>query len=153
MSDIILNQVSDKEIAKEYKKRFFLKSGDKLSGSHDAANHLTVLLSNDTSREQFAVIFLNAANCIIASKIMFKGSLTSSAVYPREIIKKALELDAAAIIVGHNHPSGQTKPSRDDIQMTNKINDACRTVDITLHDHIIIAGKNGYYSFSDEGAL
>lgn len=89
----ILNQVSDKEIAKEYKKRFFLKSGDKLTGSNDAASHLTVLLSNDTSREQFAVIFLNAANCLIASKIMFKGSLTSSAVYPREIIiKKTLEL-------------------------------------------------------------
>lgn len=149
----ILNQVSDKEIAKEYKKRFFRESGDKLSGSQDAANHFTVLLSNNTSIEQFAVIFLNAANCIITSKIMFKGSLTSSAVYPREIIKKALELDAAAIIVAHNHPSGQTKPSRDDIQMTNKINDACRTVDIVLHDHIIIAGKNGYYSFSDEGVL
>ncbi len=152
MSDI-LNQVSDKEIAKEYKKRFFLKSGGKLSGPDDTAKHLTVLLSNDTSREQFAVIFLNAANCIITSKIMFKGSLTSSAVYPREIIKKALELDAAAIIVGHNHPSGATKPSRDDIQITNKINDACKTLDITLHDHIIITGKNGFYSFSDEGVL
>jgi len=149
----ILNQVSDKEIAKEYKKRFFLKSGDKLSGSNDAANHLTVLLSNKPNIEQFAVIFLNAANCIISSKIMFKGSLTSSAVYPREIIKKALELDAAAIIVGHNHPSGETKPSRDDIQITNKINDACTTFDITLHDHIIIAGKGGFYSFSDEGVL
>lgn len=148
-----LNQVSDKEIANEYKKRFFLKSGDKLTGSNVAASHITVLLSNDQSIEQFAVIFLNAANCLIASKIMFKGSLTSSAVYPREIIKKALELDAAAIIVGHNHPSGATKPSRDDIQMTNKINDACRTVDIRLHDHIIIAGKNGFYSFSDEGML
>ena len=153
MSDIILNQVSDKEIAKEYKKRFFLKSGDKLSSSNDAADHFTVLLSNKPNIEQFAVIFLNAANCIIASKIMFKGSLTSSAVYPREIIKKSLELDAAAIIVGHNHPSGQTKPSRDDSQITNKINSACKTVDIILHDHIIIAGKNGFYSFSDEGVL
>lgn len=153
MSDIMLNQVSDKEIAIEYKKRFFLKSGDKLTGSNDAAKHFTVLLSNDTTREQFAVIFLNAANCIITSKIMFKGSLTSSAVYPREIIKKALELDAAAIIVAHNHPSGATKPSRDDIQMTNKIHDACKIFDIILHDHIIIAAKNGFYSFSDEGVL
>jgi len=153
MSAIMLNQVSDKDLAKEYKKRFFLKSGDKITSSNDAANHLTVLLSNDTSIEQFAVIFLNAANCIITSKIMFKGSLTSSAVYPREIIKKALELDAAAIIVAHNHPSGQTKPSRDDIQMTNKISDACKTVDICFHDHIVIAGKNGFYSFSDEGVL
>ncbi len=105
MSDIF-NQVSDKEIKQEYSKRFFLKSGDKITSSNDAADHLTVLLSNNPSREQFAVIFLNAANCIISSKIMFKGSLTSSAVYPREIIKKALELDAAAIIIGHNHPSG-----------------------------------------------
>ena len=149
----ILNLVSDKEIATEYKKRFFLKGGDKLAGSNDAASHLTVLLSNNPSREQFAVIFLNAANCIITSKVMFKGSLTSSAVYPREIIKKALELDAASIIVGHNHPSGETKPSRDDIQITNKINDACKTVDVVLHDHIIITGKNGFYSFSDEGVL
>lgn len=99
----ILNQVSDKEIAKEYKKRFFLKSGDKLTGSNDAASHLTVLLSNDTSREQFAVIFLNAANCLIASKIMFKGSLTSSAVYPREIIiKKTLELCPATPLLSSN---------------------------------------------------
>ncbi|MFC1528243.1 JAB domain-containing protein, partial [Candidatus Neomarinimicrobiota bacterium] len=128
MSDIMLNQVSDQEIQNEYKKRFFLKAGDKLSGSQDAAKHLTVLLSNKTNIEQFAVIFLNAANCIITSKIMFKGSLTSSAVYPREIIKKALELDAASLIVGHNHPSGETNPSRDDIQITNKINDACKTV-------------------------
>jgi DNA repair protein RadC len=149
----ILNQVSDKEIKQEYKKRFFLKAGDKITNSNDAASHITVLLSNDQSREQFAVIFLNAANCIIASKIMFKGSLTSSAVYPREIIKKALELDAAAIIIAHNHPSGATKPSRDDIQITNKIKEACKTVDIVLHDHIIIAGKNGFYSFSDESVL
>ena len=148
----IFNQVSDKEIKQEYSKRFFLKSGDKITSSNDAADHLTVLLSNDLSREQFAVIFLNAANCIISSKIMFKGSLTSSAVYPREILKKALELDAVAIIIAHNHPSGATKPSRDDIQITNKIKDACRTVDIILHDHIIIAGK-GFYSFSDEGVL
>jgi len=148
----ILNQVSDKEIKQEYSKRFFLKSGDKITSSNDAADHLTVLLSNKPSIEQFAVIFLNAANCIITSKIMFKGSLTSSAVYPREIIKKALELDAAAIIIGHNHPSGATKPSRDDIQITNKIKEACKTVDIILHDHIIIAGK-GFYSFSDEGVL
>ena len=153
MSEIILNQVSDKEIAKEYKKRFFLKSGDKISDSQDAANHITVLLSNKPNIEQFAVIFLNATNCIITSKIMFNGSLTSSVVYPREIIKKALELDAAAIICGHNHPSGATKPGRDDVQITNKIKDACKIFDIILHDHIIIAGKNGFYSFSDEGVL
>ena len=153
MSEIILNQVSDKEITKEYNKRFFLKVGDQITGSTESAKHLTVLLSNDPSREQFAVIFLNAANCIIFSQIMFKGSLTSSVVYPRDIIMKALELDAAAIIVGHNHPSGETKPSSDDIQITNKISDACKTVDIALHDHIIIAGKNGFYSFSDEGVL
>ena len=151
MSEII-NQVSDKEIAKEYKRRFFLKSGDKLSSSTDAVSHITVLLSNDTSIEQFAVIFLNAANCIITSKIMFKGSLTSSAVYPREIIKKALELNAVSIIIGHNHPSGETKPSQDDINITNKIKDACNTVDIVLHDHIIVTGTS-YYSFSDEGLV
>ena len=150
---LIFNQVSDKELKQEYNKRFLLKRGSKVSGSKEAADHFTSILSSKPSIEQFAVIFLNAANCIITSKIMFKGSLTSSAVYPREIIKKALELDAAAIIVGHNHPSGETKPSRDDIQITNKIKDACRTVDITIHDHIIIAGKNGFYSFSDKGAL
>ena len=152
MSDIF-NQVSDKEIKQEYHKSFFLKSGDKITSFNDAASHLTVLLSNNQCREQFEVIFLNAANCIITSKIRFKGSLKSSAVYPREILKKALELDAASLIIAHNHTSGATKPSRDDIQITNKIKDACRTVDICLHDHIIIAGKNGFYSFSDEGVL
>jgi len=78
--------------------------------------------------------------------------LTTSAVYPREIVKTALENNAAALICAHNHPSGNLNPSRDDISITKKIKAACDTVDIPLHDHLIIAG-DGWYSFSDHGLI
>ena len=133
--------------------RVFKLHGDKLVGSRDTSKHLRVVLSGDTNIEQFAVIFLDAKNRIITSQVMFKGSLTSIVISSREIAKRALELDAAAIIVGHNHPSNSTEPSQDDINATTRIAITCRAIDVMLHDHIIIAGKNEYYSFSDTGIL
>ncbi len=86
------------------------------------------------------------------TEILFKGSLTTAAVYPREIIKTALKNHAAAIVCAHNHPSGNLNPSRDDVAVTEKIKMACKTVDIALHDHLIITG-NGWYSFADHGLI
>jgi len=148
----VLDKVSDKKIEAEYHRRFTLKAGDSVNSSEDAARHFTALLSKETSRECFAVMFLNGANKYIGCEVLFKGSLTTSAVYPRVIIKRALELDCAALIVSHNHPSGNLQPSRDDLQITNKIKDACVVMDLALHDHLIIAGDK-WYSFADNGIL
>jgi len=148
----VLDKVSDKQIENEYRKRFFLKAGDSVEASEDAVRHFAILLSKETGRECFVVMFLSGANKLIACEILFKGTLTTSAVYPREIIKRALELDAAAILLGHNHPSGNLNPSRDDLQITRKIKAACDTVNIALHDHLILAGDS-WYSFADNGIL
>lgn len=146
----MLDKISDKQVEAEYHRRFTLKSGDIVNSSEDAVRHFTGLLSKETGRECFVVVFLNGANKYIACEVLFKGSLTTSAVYPRVIIKRALELDCAAIICAHNHPSGNLQPSRDDLQITRKIKAACDTVDIALHDHLILAG-DGFYSFADHG--
>lgn len=96
--------------------------------------------------EQFRVLFLNKKNILIADEVMANGTIDQTPVYPREIIKKALFHEAGAIILVHNHPSGNTKPSRSDIELTSKIVEAANAVNITVHDHVIIAG-NEYYSF------
>jgi len=148
----MLDKVSDKQIEDEYHRRFSLKAGDSVNNAENAARHFTELLSKETGRECFVVLFLNGSNRYITSEILFKGTLTTSAVYPRVIIKRALELDSAAIICAHNHPSGNLQPSRDDLQITKKIKAACETVDIAMHDHLIIAGDK-WYSFADNGIL
>ena len=148
----VLDRVSDSDLDLEYRKRFFLKAGDKLYGADDASKHFSILFSEDKAREHFGVIYLNGKNDVISSEILFTGTLTTAAVYPREIIKRALEENAAAILVGHNHPSGNKQPSSDDLAITKKIKDACKTVDITLHDHVIVTSK-GWYSFADHGVI
>jgi DNA repair protein RadC len=96
--------------------------------------------------EQFRVLFLNKKNILIADEIMSVGTIDQTPVYPREIIKKALFHEAGAIILVHNHPSGVTKPSKADLELTARISEACTSMNITLHDHVIIAG-NEYFSF------
>ena len=152
MDPLMLDRVSDSQLDKEYRKRFFLKAGDKLSSAEDAAIHFNMLFAKDPVREHFGVIYLNGANKVINSEILFSGSLTTSQVHPREIIKRALEENTAAVVCGHNHPSGNTQPSQDDLQITKKIKLACETLDITLHDHVIVTGE-GYYSLADHGII
>jgi DNA repair protein RadC len=146
-----LNTISDSAIMAEYTRRFEIPIGEVMTGAEKVAKHLRPLYK-DRDREQFFVMFLNGRNALIDTKCMFKGSLMSSAVYPREIIKECLRLEAAAIIISHNHPSGSNYPSKEDINLTKIIKDACKTMDITVHDHIIIAREN-YYSFADKGEI
>lgn len=96
--------------------------------------------------EQFRVLFLNKKNKLIADEIMATGTIDQTPVYPREIIKRILVHEAGAIILVHNHPSGSAKPSNSDIDLTAQIVNACKTVNVTVHDHVII-GKGEYYSF------
>ena len=96
--------------------------------------------------EQFRVLFLNKKNALIADEIMATGTIDQTPVYPREIIKRVLVHEAGSIILVHNHPSGNAKPSNSDIELTMQIVNACKTVNVGVHDHVII-GKSGYYSF------
>ena len=152
VTNTVLDKISDSEIDKEYRKRFFLTAGDKLHGAEEAAKHFNMLFADDPAREYFGIIYLNGKNDVISSEVLFTGTLTTSAVYPREIIKRSLEENAAAILVGHNHPSGNKQPSSDDLAITKKIKAACETVDIVLHDHLILT-STGYYSLADHGVL
>ena len=102
--------------------------------------------------EQFRVLFLDRKNVLIAEEEQAKGTVDHVPVYPREIAKRALELNASAIILVHNHPSGDPTPSQSDITMTQKIQQACDALNLTLHDHLII-GKSRELSFQSEGLL
>ncbi|MBN8543062.1 MAG: DNA repair protein RadC [Alphaproteobacteria bacterium] len=102
--------------------------------------------------EQFRVLFLNNRHALIADEVMQEGTVNHTPVYPREIIKRALELHASAIILLHNHPSGDPSPSKADIDMTKKIVEAAKTVGIEVHDHVIIT-ENGHYSFKSFGLI
>lgn len=97
------------------------------------------------SREQFRILFLDKRNALIADEIQGKGTVDHTPVYPREVVRRALELSATAIILVHNHPSGDPTPSRADIDMTKTIVDTAKPLGITVHDHIII-GKDGHAS-------
>ncbi len=102
--------------------------------------------------EQFRILFLDRKNVLIADEEQARGTVDHVPVYPREVVKRALELNASALILVHNHPSGDPTPSDADIAMTVQIQDACRTMGIVIHDHLII-GKSRELSFRSQGYL
>ncbi len=102
--------------------------------------------------EQFRVLYLDRKNTLIADEAQAQGTVDHVPVYPREIAKRALELNASALILVHNHPSGDPTPSQSDIDMTERIEAACTALNLTLHDHLII-GKSAELSFRSEGYL
>jgi DNA repair protein RadC len=96
--------------------------------------------------EQFRILFLNKKNILIADELQETGTIDQTPVYPREVVKRALFHEASAIILVHNHPSGNPTPSKEDIFLTNQIVDACKTMEVLVHDHVIIC-KHDFYSF------
>lgn len=102
--------------------------------------------------EQFRILFLDRKNTLIADEEQAQGTVDHVPVYPREVIKRALELNASALILVHNHPSGDPTPSQSDIAMTEQIHLACQTMNITLHDHLII-GRSRETSFRSLGLI
>jgi DNA repair protein RadC len=102
--------------------------------------------------EEFRVLFLDRKNCLIADQVQNRGTVDHTPVYPREILKRALELTASAIILVHNHPSGDPTPSKTDIQMTREIVAAAKALGIAVHDHLVI-GRAGHASFKSLGLL
>ena len=102
--------------------------------------------------EQFRVLFLDRKNRLIADEIQQSGTVDHTPVYPREIMKRALEHGASAVILVHNHPSGDPTPSRADIEITREVAKAAQTLGVQLHDHLIIA-RSGHMSFKSQGLL
>ncbi|MDR0329847.1 MAG: DNA repair protein RadC [Rickettsia sp.] len=102
--------------------------------------------------EQFRILFLNKKNVLIADEVLSQGTIDQATIYPREIIKRALFNEAGAIILVHNHPSGVSKPSSTDIELTHKIVETCANMNISVHDHVIITA-NEYFSFKSNMLL
>jgi DNA repair protein RadC len=106
----------------------------------------------DLRREKFKVLFLDAKNQILMEKTIFEGTVDSSAIYPREIMKEALKCDASSLIFVHNHPSGDPEPSLSDKEITKELVFAASLMQLKVLDHIII-GNNRYFSFADQGLI
>ena len=102
--------------------------------------------------EEFRVLFLNHKNMLIADEAQHKGTVNHTTAYPREVVKRALELGATAVIIAHNHPSGDPTPSQADMDMTESINKAAKAMGIKLHDHLILA-KDKHFSFKSHDFL
>ena len=106
----------------------------------------------DNNYERFGVIFLNRANKVIAVKMLSDGGISGTVVDPKKLFKMALEQNASAMILGHNHPSGQTNPSDADIKLTNQLVQAGKLLECNVLDHII-SGEQSYFSFADESLI
>jgi DNA repair protein RadC len=104
------------------------------------------------AKEQFRILFLDKRNQMIADEVQQKGTVDHTPVYVREVVKRALELSATAIVLVHNHPSGDPTPSRADIEMTKQIVDAAKPLGVVVHDHIIV-GRQGHASFRGLGLI
>lgn len=105
-----------------------------------------------SEKEEFRVLFLDRKNHLIANEVQNRGTVDHTPVYPREIVKRALELGASSIILVHNHPSGDPTPSKADIAMTREVTGAAKALGIALHDHLVI-GRGGHSSFKSLGLL
>jgi DNA repair protein RadC len=125
-------------------------TGPILATSQQLIDYLRLDMANARA-ERFRVLFLNSQNRLLGETVS-DGSINHAPIYPREIIRRALEIGATALILVHNHPSGDPKPSRSDIQATRRIAEAGRTFDICVHDHLIIATA-GWSSFRTLGLL
>ena len=105
-----------------------------------------------SQNEEFRVLFLDRKNVLVADEVQSRGTVDHAPVYPREIVRRALEHGASAIILVHNHPSGDPTPSRADIDMTREITTAAKALKIAVHDHLVI-GRHGHASFKSLGLL
>lgn len=123
----------------------------KITSSKDAYEILQTVLS-DVYHEEFWILLLNRANQVMSKVCISEGGTSATVVDPKKIFKTALENNAVAIVLGHNHPSGNLKPSEEDMKITKKIIEAGKFLEISVLDHLII-GENAYFSFADEGLM
>ncbi|EKO3779832.1 DNA repair protein RadC [Vibrio metschnikovii] len=126
-----------------------LKRGDALTSPQQTKLYLTSVL-RDRHREAFYILFLDNQHRVIQDEILFEGTIDAASVYPREVVKRALQLNAAALIFAHNHPSGIAEPSQADRRITQRLVDALQLVDIRVLDHFVI-GDGEVVSFAERG--
>jgi len=126
--------------------------GQTICNAAELYNVMKPLYAVEPDIEKVYGIFLDAKNHVVAIECLFQGSITSSMVYPREIIKKILSHQAAAIVISHNHPSGDPAPSSDDMNITFRIMLAVMSIGVTMHDHFIL-GRDRWYSMADQGKI
>lgn len=112
-----------------------------ISSSSALLAYLRVVMAAEP-REHFRVLFLDKKNALIADELMGAGTVDHAPVYPREVVRRALELNASAVILAHQHPSGDPTPSAADVDMTRKVVDAARALNIAVHDHIVVGGDS-----------
>ncbi len=125
--------------------------GQSLSSSVEAYNILKPLFADEDDIEKMFFIFMNQRNEIITVESLFKGSIAMSAVYPREIVKRIIQLKANAFVMAHNHPSGNPSPSIEDKAITFRTMIAMTSIDVGFHDHLIIG--DSFFSMADEGII
>jgi DNA repair protein RadC len=128
-----------------------MKQRDALNSPQQVRDYLCLKLGG-LAREVFMVLFLDAQNRVIAQEELFAGTLSQTSVYPREVVKRALHHNAAAVILAHNHPSGVAEPSRADELLTKALKEALTMVDVRILDHFVVAG-NVALSFAEQGML
>lgn len=128
-----------------------LKAGCQLNSPQSVKQYLRLIFSNQ-AHESFLVLFLDVKNRLIATKEMFRGTLTHTSVYPREVVKEALTHNAASVMLAHNHPSGTPEPSESDLLLTRALSLALALVDVRILDHFVIAGHQ-VHSFAEHGQL
>lgn len=127
------------------------KPEHRMSGAKDARNYLKLQFEG-LQHESFRALFLDSQHGLIVSEELFKGTIDGASVYPREVVKRALEVGAAAIIFSHNHPSGVAEPSSADIHITEKLTSALKLLDIRVLDHIVVGGDQTV-SFAERGLI
>lgn len=128
-----------------------INTAENLSSPTQAAQYLRLKLAM-LEHEVFAVLWLNNKHSVIELEVLFRGTIDSAAVYPREVVKAALAHNAAAAIFCHNHPAGSPEPSQADQAITRRLVDALSLIDVRALDHLVV-GKEGYVSFSERGLL
>ncbi|MCZ4372704.1 RadC family protein [Vibrio diazotrophicus] len=126
-----------------------LKRGEALTSPQQTQLYLSSVL-RDRQREAFYILFLDNQHRVIQDEILFEGTIDAASVYPREVVKRALHHNAAALILAHNHPSGVAEPSQSDRRITSRISDALALVDIRVLDHFVV-GDGEIVSFAERG--
>ena len=129
----------------------FSRHGPALGSPQDTRDYLVVQLA-PLEHEVFAVVFLDNRHRVIAFRRMFRGTIDGASVYPREVVKAALKLNAAAVVLAHNHPSGVPEPSQSDRALTRRLTEALALVDVRVLDHLVIGGTDTV-SFAERGLL
>ena len=127
------------------------RQADALSSPTAVRDYLRLLLA-ERQHEVFVAVFLDAQNRVIATDELFRGTLTQTSVYPREVVKTALRHNAAGVILAHNHPSGVAEPSQSDQMLTETLKRALAMIDVRVLDHFIV-GRGAAYSFAERGLL